>query len=177
MQLLIRSSLGGRAVPKSSAATHKIGHALSEHLGTPGGGAAGGRRPPRACMRSLLQHWDPLLVLVVEKGLPAQQLRLVCGCEEGDGIRGGEASRLSLWRSVLALARPGGPSPSLCILHVQRGGAGTGPQLCGSNSGFLPSLAPFNFFYERKFTIEFCMNWKNILSKAMVSAWWDFVLI
>lgn len=44
------------------------------------GGAAGGQGSPHTSVRS--QHRDPLLVLVVEKGLLSGEFRLVRGCEE-----------------------------------------------------------------------------------------------
>ena len=44
------------------------------------GEAAGGQGSPRACVGSL-QHWDPFVVLVVEKGLFSREFWLVRGCE------------------------------------------------------------------------------------------------
>lgn len=60
----------------SSVVTHETGVLCMNVLGNLGG-AAGGQCSPRAYVRSL-QHWDPLLVLVVEKGLLSWEFRLVC---------------------------------------------------------------------------------------------------
>lgn len=109
----------------SSVVTHETGVLCMNVLGNLGG-AAGGQCSPRAYVRSL-QHWDPLLVLVVEKGLLSWEFRLVCSCEEREretALRDTGQLLQSLVFYVGA-ARP---------LHLPRGETeeGTGPRLHGS---------------------------------------------
>lgn len=63
----------------SLSATHEMGILRKNVLGSLGG-AAGGQGAPRACVRSL-QHWNPFVVLIVQKGLLSRELWLVRGCE------------------------------------------------------------------------------------------------
>lgn len=59
-------------------------------------------------MRSL-QHWDPFLVLIVEKGLLSGEFWPVGGCGERDrdSIKSEKASCSSPWHSRSELGMPG----------------------------------------------------------------------